>query len=340
MNALYRQLGYSKQSYHQQVRRDGKKKVEVQGVKKKVEETRKLYPGLGSRRIHKTAGIKEMGITRFEEFMSREGLTIQRSRKWIKTTDSRGHQHVYPNLTNGLKVLGVNELVVGDLTYLINSSGVYYLFLLTDVYSLRIVGWEASKEKRSCYARDALEKMIELRGEASIQGMIHHTDRGSEYRSNAYIGRLQELGVEISMAETCIENGYAERINGIIKNDYLAYMDCSSLKQVRKSLEQAVSRYGDLAHKAGLKYSPIAYETWVCSLPPDQRPVLEMFDFGASRLRKAQMLTAERLGQPNQIPRCPLSAKTSTKLHDSNTAQDVLRPDQTTVEHNSTNKLI
>jgi transposase InsO family protein len=301
MNALYRQLGCSKQAIHQQAKRDIEKVEGESKVKEKVQATRKIHPRLGSRRLHKTARIEEMGITRFEQMMSCEGLTVGRKRKWIKTTDSRGKKHIYPNLTNGIKILGINKLVAGDLTYLINTSGVYYVFLLTDVYSLRIVGWEASQVKSSCHAQVALEKMIQIRGAEELRNMIHHTDRGSEYRSDEYIGKLQKLGIQISMAKTCLENGYAERTNGLVKGDYLEYMNCTTVKELRDGLNESVHLLNHLEKDVLEKHSPIEYETWVQTLPLKERPVVEMHNFDKDESKVEAPMISPELASPNHL---------------------------------------
>lgn len=302
MNALHRQMGYSRQAYHQQSERDRRKKEKTEKAKEQAKATRKIHPQLGSRRMHKTARIEGLGITRFEEMMSSEGLTVSKKRKWIKTTDSSGYKHIYPNLTNGLKVMGINELVVGDMTYFMNSSGLFYLFLLTDVYSLRIVGWEASQEKRSCYAQSAFEKMVDLRGEANMIGTIQHTDRGGEYRSDPYIERLLSLGMKISMAKTCLENGYAERTNGLVKGSYLEFMECSNLKQVRACLTEAVLRLNHL-HKMVLEnHSPVEYEEWTKGLPLHERPIVEMYDFAKSATNHKANQESQQLVDPNHLP--------------------------------------
>lgn len=312
MNALYNQMGCSKQAIHQQAKRDMKEQEVLEKVKEKVRVTRKIHPRLGSRRLHKTAGIEEMGITRFEQIMSREGMTIGRKRKWIKTTDSRGMKHLYPNLTNGIKILGINKLVVGDMTYFINTSGLYYVFLLTDVYSLRIVGWEGSQEKSSWHAQVALEKMIDLRGAEKLQSMIHHTDRGSEYRSDEYIGRLLKLGIQISMAKTCLENGYAERTNGLVKSNYLEFMSCTNVKELKRCVDESVHRLNHLQKEVLENHSPIEYEEWVQTLPLNERPVVEMYDF-ENRCSKAEAhSTTAGLVPPNQVL-MPLPVSSSTQ---------------------------
>jgi transposase InsO family protein len=316
MNALYRQIGCSKQAIHQQAKRE-KEKEEVEArVKEKVLAARKIHPRLGSRRLHKTARIEEMGITRFEQMLSCEGLTIGRKRKWMKTTDSQGKKHIYPNLTNGIKILEINELVVGDLTYLINTSGLYYVFLLTDVYSLRIVGWEASQEKSSWHAQVALEKMIQLRGAEKLQNMIHHTDRGSEYRSDEYIGKLQKLGIQISMAKTCLENGYAERTNGLVKGDYLEYMSCTTVKELRGCLKESVHRLNHLEKEVLEDHTPIEYEDWVQTLPLKERPVVEMYNFEKSASKVEAHLITTELASPNQILQCGTESQIITDWPD------------------------
>lgn len=304
MNALYRQMGCSKQAIHQQAKRDIEKVEGEEKVKEKVLATRKIHRRLGSRRLHKTAKIEEMGITRFEQMMSCEGLTVGRKRKWIKTTDSRGMKHIYPNLTNGIKILGINKLVVGDLTYLINTSGVYYVFLLTDVYSLRIVGWEASQVKSSWHAEVALDKMIELRGSEKLQNLIHHTDKGSEYRSDEYIGKLQKWGIQISMAKTCLENGYAERTNGLVKGDYLEHMSCSTVQELRECLNETVHLLNHLEKDVLEKRSPVEYEAWVQTLPLHERPVVEMYNFDKSVSKEQAPLISTELASPNHLLQC------------------------------------
>jgi transposase InsO family protein len=303
MEAMYRYLGLSKQAVHQQEKRDKVKIEVILKVKEKVKSAREEHPRLGSRRLHRTARIEEMGITRFEELMSREGMTIGRKRRWMKTTDSRGKKHIYANLTNGIKILGINELVVGDMTYLQKGKSTYYLLLLTDVYSLRIVGWEASQDKSSCHAEAALEKLIALRGGENLKRMIHHTDRGSEYRSDDYIARLQDFEMQISMAKSCIENGYAERVNGLVKNDYLDYMKWNNLKELRRSMELTIDRLNRLHRESLEDRSPLEYETWVKTLRKEERPVLEMYNFNQESSKKGGQVSTTKLVEANQIVR-------------------------------------
>lgn len=281
MNAILQAVGVSKQAFHQMKRRDIKA-LDLRSILiEKVSTARSIHRRMGSRRLHKTAGITEVGITKFEKFMSTENLTVPINRKWIKTTDSRGKMYIYPNLTNGLKVHNINELVVGDLTYFIDRKAVFYIFLLTDVYSSRIVGWEVSLDKCTENAYAALDKMLQLRGQDNVKGMIHHTDRGSEYRSHLYINKLMRCEMKISMAETCIENGHAERRNGLIKNDYLEIIFAGGgIRQMHSALDESVYRYNHLAPQERIgKRTPIEYEQWLTTIPLSEHPVLEMYDF-------------------------------------------------------------
>lgn len=281
MNAILAEVGMTKQAFHQLKKREHKR-LDLRSILiKKVKTTRRIHQRMGSRRLHNTARISEVGITKFEKFMSAENLTVPVKRKWIKTTDSRGKMHIYANLTNGLKVHNINELIVGDLTYFMHRKSIYYIFLLTDVYSSRIVGWEVSLDKCTENAYAALDKMLQLRGQDNVKGMIHHTDRGSEYRSHLYINKLQQCEIKISMAKTCIENGHAERRNGQIKNDYLNIIfDGGSIEQMRKALDESVYRYNYLAPQDRLgKRTPVEYEQWLTTIPLSEYPVLDMYDF-------------------------------------------------------------
>jgi putative transposase len=283
MNQLFDILSYSRQAQSQMENRMESRKQRAEAVLSQAKEYRRQYARVGSRRLYYMAGITAVGINQFEELMSGAGLTVQRLRRRIITTESKGYKHIYPNLLiDGYKLSDVNELVVCDLTYFQNESGLYYICLITDVYSQRIVGAEPSTDKRTIHASKALHQLVDLRGADSMECTIHHGDKGSEYRSDSYIGELISLKMQISMASNCLENGYAERRNGTIKNDFLLYSETSinNICQLRKALRIAVYRYNHEVVQAKLGYrTPVMYEAWIASLPPDQRPVKEIFNF-------------------------------------------------------------
>ncbi len=283
MSTLYNEIGYSRQAHHAQQKRDKARRDRQTQVLEKARVARMKYPWIGSRRLYYMAGIMAVGITQFEEIMSGAGLTVQRLRRRIITTDSRGYKHIYPNLLYaGYNLMDVNELVVCDLTYFKNDSGLYYISLITDVYSQRIVGAQGAEDKRSIHSQKALEQLVNLRGSESMECTIHHSDPGSEYRSDMYMAKLVSLKMEISMAKTCLENGYAEKRNGTIKNDFLLYFEgtINNICQLRKALSNAVYRYNNEVVQAKLgNRTPVQYEAWIASLAPESRPIKVLHDF-------------------------------------------------------------
>ena len=283
MSNMYSYLGSSRQEHAQMVRRNKARMERNELVLSEARKVRMKYSWLGSRRLYYTAGITAVGITQFEQIMSGAGLTVQRLRRRIITTDSSGKKHLYPNLLlSGYIITDINEVVVCDLTYYRVSEVYYYILLMTDVYSQRLVGAVAAEDKRSVHALEALKQLVDLRGAESLECTIHHSDRGSEYRSDSYIGALNRLKMQISMAGNCIENGYAERRNGTIKNEFLLYteMSINNICQLRKALKMAVHRYNYEIVQAKLRYqTPVMYEAWIASLAPDKRPRKPLYDF-------------------------------------------------------------
>ena len=283
MNKLYELLSYSRQAQHQKLQRLREQEKRNAEVLEQGRLARIQYSRVGSRRLYYMAGISAVGINQFERIMSGAGLHVAPLRRQKHGTDSRGQKHRYPNLLyGGYELCDVNELVVSDLTYFRNESGLYYICLQTDVYSQRIVGHSGAQDKRSIHAVKALEMTIKLRGKASMECTIHHSDHGSEYRSDQYVNLLKDHKMQISMTSNCLENGYAERRNGTIKNDFLFYSEFSikNLCQLRKALDLAIYRYNHEVVQAQLGYrTPAMYEAWIASMAPDARPRKKLFNY-------------------------------------------------------------
>jgi len=168
MAPFYRQYQISRQGYSQAIKRTGLIDAMMDDIKQKVmayrlEKDRRA----GSRSLYYNLGIKKLygiGVTKFEHLMSTYGLSLQPMRIRVVTTKSCSQSWNYENLCNGLIVNNINQLVVGDLTYVAIGKNRYYLFSITDVFSLRIVGYCLSERMRKEEALLALEMFIELRG--------------------------------------------------------------------------------------------------------------------------------------------------------------------------------
>ena len=142
------------------------------------------------------------------------------------TTNSNHNYHKYKNLIKDFTPTAPNQLWVADITYVDTDEGVCYLHLITDAFTHEIIGWVASDNLLASNTCDALEQAIGKTEEKLLTGLIHHSDRGSQYCCNAYVNRLNEVGVSISMTEDYkpTDNAIAERVNGIIKQEWLYRM--------------------------------------------------------------------------------------------------------------------
>ena len=136
------------------------------------------------------------------------------------------------------------------------------------------------------YAQCALEtfyQLLKVRKKENLQGMIHHTDAGSQYLSKAYKAELEKYGTRISIAKNCLENGSAEQLNGVVKNDYLINYEIRNVKHLNKILQKIKKLINEEKPVALLGYrTPIEFEKYIKGLSNKDRPKVVLFDFEAA----------------------------------------------------------
>jgi transposase InsO family protein len=199
---------------------------------------------------------------------------------WIKTTNSNHNYFKYSNLANGLELNGINQLWVSDITYWIAGQKHYYLLFIMDVYSRRILGYTASQNMYAVNNLKALELSFRIRQVSWFERLLHHSDKGSQYCSLEYVKALQIANITISMAGNSLENPYAERLNGIIKNDYLRYFDTSTFAKLCKALDKAVWLYNNEKPHSELDYmSPVNFEKMLLQQNINERKTMVLHDF-------------------------------------------------------------
>lgn len=285
---MYTISGISRQGYFQSVARDHQQALLWQRINETILEIRKDYPRVSARKIHRMLQLNGVvGINRLERFMSDQGLSVQRQRSFIKTTRSGEFRH--PNLVHGLIINGVDQLWVSDITYFITPESVFYIVLILDVYSRRILGHSVSDNLMAINNLKAIRMAFKARGKHRYENLIHHSDKGSQYGSLEYETMLHGANIQISMAKTCIENPYAERINGIIKNDFLIGYDIKNLKQLEKALTKSVHLYNTCPHGELGMLSPLEFENLIDQMPQDERPVMQLYDFTKSKAENMKM---------------------------------------------------
>lgn len=279
MERIYEISGVSRQNYF--------KRKQVQNNKEELENmlldltlaVRKDHPMMSARKIHKKLNFKFIGINNYEKFASRKGLNIQVVRNKMRTT-YRGNIS-YPNLTNRLIINNINQLWVSDITYFIINGKTFYIVFILDVYSREILGFKASDNLLAINNLNVLKQALKTRGIKNYkESLIHHSDKGSQYGSNSYRETLEMFGIRISMANNCLENAYAERINGIIKNEYLIYKNINNLKEMERELKKAVLFYNNERPHKELNYlCPTAYEKQILIQSKEERKIMELYDF-------------------------------------------------------------
>lgn len=211
----------------------------------RVQKIRLRQPKVGARKLQKhldSQGIK-IGRDRLFNLLREHKLLVKRRKNFKRTTYSQHSLKTYPNLIKGFLPKAPNEAYVSDITYIRTQEGYCYLFLITDIYSRKIVGYALSRNLTFKGALRALRKALRHRNPST--SLIHHSDRGIQYCSNDYINLLKRNNVKISMTEDnhVYENALAERVNGILKSELIILRTLPSFKIARRLITQSIDIY-------------------------------------------------------------------------------------------------
>lgn len=236
--------------------------METAVVLELVHRVRRQHSKMGVRKLHdriapdlQAKGIK-MGRDALFDRMRAAGLLIKRRRRGTITTDSRHRFRCYTNLLEGLAIARPEQVWVADITYIRLVDGFAYLSLITDAYSRKIMGYHLHPTLEAEGCLQALNKALKNRQYDGA--LIHHSDRGIQYCSHDYTRRLTKAGVAISMTLSgSAENAIAERVNGILKDEYLLEATFESFQAALRQINQAVMLYNtDRAHLSLGKRTP------------------------------------------------------------------------------------
>ena len=262
MNRLFEVLNISKQSFHQMLMRRKYKYEEQEQLIPLINEIREDHPRMSARDIYLKLQPGCMGRDQFERFCMDSGYRIKRLKNFRVTTNSLGVTR-FPNLIKDLKVTRVNQVFVSDITYFDIGSYTYYITLIMDLYNREIVGWSVSDNLRTENTTlPALIMLITIRGRVNLKGAIMHSDGGGQYYCTEFKTLTKSLEMLNSMTEEKVyENSHAERLNGVIKNNYLYPYGPTNLSSLKKLLNKAVLMYNtEKPHKALGKLTPKAFK--------------------------------------------------------------------------------
>lgn len=233
-------VGISRQAYHKRIKRRISKECLYQGLERLVISNRAKKSRVGLRTIYVKENLSsKLGINQFEKQMSSLGYALKPYRSYLKTTDSRGHYYKFDNLISGIDITRENQVIVGDITYYMSSTGLYYIFHFQDYYTLEVKGLIGSKTMESLYAEKCLRQVFAYNNCSNYNhNLIIHNDAGSQYRSHKFQSMLRKSKILPSHARNCFENGLSERCNGIIKNEYLVDYDIKSVTHLNAVLKR------------------------------------------------------------------------------------------------------
>ncbi len=268
---LCRLLGITRQAYYQHFWQQESIGIEESLILPQILSIRNDHRKMGGRKLYQLLQpfllehqIK-MGRDAFFDLLAANGLLVKRRRRYAVTTFSNHWLRKWPNLIREKVISGINELWVSDITYWKIGRQHAYISLVTDAYSHKIVGYHIAETLESIETIKALQMAVKgIPGKLTHQ-LVHHSDRGLQYCSAAYVKLLQDKGIQISMTENGdpLENAIAERVNGILKNEYLEHTQANTINEARKQLHSAVKLYNEKRPHMSISMLPpqIVHET-------------------------------------------------------------------------------
>jgi len=248
---LCRSVGMTRQNYYKARKVRKRKAVAESFILELVAQERSMQPMLGCKKLLHllgqdldSAGVS-IGRDRFFSLMAGHELLIERKRRSCCTTNSWHGFGVYPNLLRDIELTGPHQALVSDITYIRTGDGFVFLALVMDAWSRAIVGYDCSDSLEAVGALRALK--MALGQLPSGSNAIHHSDRGCQYCCKAYIAALKKSELRISMTEEnhCYENAKAERLNGILKQEYRLGADFNSKQDAYEAVAEAAWLYNE-----------------------------------------------------------------------------------------------
>ncbi len=187
----------------------------------------------------------KFGRDKLFDLLRKNKMLVRPKKRYVRTTNSWHRFHKHPNLIKTLNINRPNQVWVSDITYIRLTRGHCYLALITDAFSRKIVGYDISDSLELAGCLRAFKRA--LKQLPSKHNLIHHSDRGIQYCSHQYTGLLEKNNIKISMTEEnhCYENAIAERVNGILKDEFFLDQCFKSTQNVRAVSIQAINLYND-----------------------------------------------------------------------------------------------
>jgi len=245
-------IGYSRQAFYGRKKKTTRQTIHNDGLLEKVHKIRHSNPRMGGRKllslvsnVNRFPEVK-CSRDRFFELLRKNGLLVKkRRRSYPVTTKSFGWFRKYEDHFNGIPFNKPHQAWVSDITYIRVGDRFMYLFLTTDACSRKIIGWQLADNMESQWAVKTLQMCMKQC--PSMKGVIHHSDHGFQYCSKAFTGLLEGKGGIMSMGKVgyCYDNAMAERVNGILKSEYLLDNTFKNADHAYKATKEAIKSYNE-----------------------------------------------------------------------------------------------
>lgn len=253
-------FGITRQGLHKHRRLQARRQQREHMILAAVRSIRTRHPEMGVRKLYYRLNQRQefqseqVGRDRLFAIMRRRGLLVQVKRRWTVTTNSRHPWKYFRNRLVDANIDGPCQAYVADITYLRLHRGFCYLFLLTDDYSRRIVGHYVSPDLGAEGAVKVLRQAAKGKAKGTVS--IHHSDRGIQYSCPRFTEAAKNLGFQQSMTEKehVYENAKAERVNGILKQEYHLGRTLPSISVVRKMVKESIMLYNQERPHLALNY--------------------------------------------------------------------------------------
>lgn len=244
-------FGYSRQNWYDTKKRQSDIQLSEVLVLKEAKVLREAHKKMGCEKLYRLIqpfleehSIK-LGRDKFYFLLAEHGLQVRYKKRKAITTNSNHLFKKYPNIIRNIELKSAGKLWVSDITYIRTKYGFAYLSLITDAYSKKIVGWCLWPDLTSTGALNALKMAIGAEGVSDK--LIHHSDRGIQYCCYDYVNYLKDSNIQISMTENGdpYENAVAERVNGILKDEYDLYDTFEDYNVAQEAVKVAIEKYNN-----------------------------------------------------------------------------------------------
>jgi len=259
LDTLCKLFGYTRQAHYKQQREGMKRYYKEERILELIRDERELQPRMGTRKLYHLLRHKGIALGRDKLYtLLRENDLLVRPTKrfYVRTTTAGERARLFPNLVKDKSITAPNQVWVSDITYIRIKNGFAYLSLITDAYSRKIVGCclHPSLDTEGCL--NALNQAMGSLSWSELKGIIHHSDRGCQYCSKAYVKVLKAAHMKVSVTQKGdpYENALAERVNGILKAEWINEETYETFDIAKNRISQIIEIYNTRRLHSSIKY--------------------------------------------------------------------------------------